>query len=110
MRTRSAIRKQIEEAIKISTSGRNIPQSISRLSALHPQLPALPLQRSEPLNGDLECPTMDCHREPPLNGILSDPIVRAVMEADCVNPLELEEMLRQVAQRLRIPSGQHQED
>jgi len=53
---------------------------------------------------------MDCHREPTLNGILSDPIIRAVMEADCVNPLELEKMLRQVAQRLRIPSGQHQED
>jgi hypothetical protein len=29
-------------------------------------------------------------------------------EADGVNPLELEGMLRQVAQRLRIPSGQHQ--
>jgi hypothetical protein len=43
---------------------------------------------------------MNCHREPTLNGILSDPIVRAVMEADGVNPLELEEMLRQVAQRL----------
>jgi hypothetical protein len=51
---------------------------------------------------------MNCHREPTLDGILSDPIVRAVMEADCVNPLELEEMLRQVAQRLRNPSGQHQ--
>jgi hypothetical protein len=51
---------------------------------------------------------MNCHREPTLNGLLSDPIVRAVMEADSVNPLELEEMLRRVAQRLRIPSGQHQ--
>src|SRR5262245_51285824 len=84
-----------------------ISHSQSAIS-LHPQLPALPLQRSETLNGDLESPTMDCHREPTLNGILSDPIVRAVMDADCVNPLELEEMLRQVAQRLRIPSGQHQ--
>ena len=52
---------------------------------------------------------MNCHREPTLKGILSDPIVRAVMEADGVNPVELEGMLRQVAQRLRIPSGgQHQ--
>jgi len=92
--------EQIEEAIKDSTSGRNIP--------LHPQLPAPPLQRSETRDGDLESPTMNCHREPTLDGILSDPIVRAVMEADCVNPLELEEMLRQVAQRLRIPSDQHQ--
>jgi hypothetical protein len=71
--------------------------------SLHPQLPALPLPRSETLNGDLESP-MNCHREPTLDGILSDPIVRAVMEADCVNPLELEEMLRQVAQRLRTPN------
>ena len=45
---------------------------------------------------------MNCHREPTLNGILSDPIVRAVMEADRVNPQELEVMLRRAAQRLRI--------
>jgi hypothetical protein len=51
-------------------------------------------------------PTMNCHREPTLNGLLSDPLVRAVMEADSVNPLELEEMLRRLAQRLRISSGQ----
>jgi len=43
-----------------------------------------------------------CDREPPLNGILSDSIVRAVMEADGVNPHELEAMLRRAAQRLRI--------
>jgi hypothetical protein len=36
---------------------------------------------------------MNCHRELTLNGLLSDPLVRAVMEADSVNPLELEEML-----------------
>jgi hypothetical protein len=53
---------------------------------------------------------MNCHREPTLNGLLSDPIVRAVMEADGVNPLELEEMLRRVAQRLRLPSDQHKPD
>src|SRR5262249_58278526 len=81
---------------------------MSRLSAYTATRPP-PLQQSETLDGDLESPTMNCHCEPTLNGILSDPIVRAVMEADCVNPLELEEMLRQVAQRLRNPSGQHQE-
>ena len=43
-----------------------------------------------------------CHREPTLSGILSDSIVRAVMEADGVNPHELEVMLRRVAQCLRI--------
>ena len=41
-----------------------------------------------------------CYREPTLNGILSDPIVRAVMEADGVNPHELEVMLRRVGQSL----------
>lgn len=43
-----------------------------------------------------------CHREPTLNGILSDSIVGAVMEADGVNPHELEVILRRVAKRLRI--------
>ena len=43
-----------------------------------------------------------CDREPTLNGILSDSIIRAVMEADGVNPHELEVMLRRAAQRLRI--------
>jgi hypothetical protein len=43
-----------------------------------------------------------CDCEPTLNWILSDCIVRAVMEADGVNPHELEAMLRRVAQRLRI--------
>jgi hypothetical protein len=62
-------------------AGRNIPQSTSRDY----------LQRSQTLDRDLESPTMNCHREPTLNGILSDPIVRAVMEADGVNPLELAE-------------------
>ena len=42
-----------------------------------------------------------CYREPTLNGILSDPIVRAVMEADGVNPHELEVMLRRVGQSSR---------
>jgi hypothetical protein len=43
-----------------------------------------------------------CHSEPTLNGILSDPVVRAVMEADGVNRHELEVMWRRVAQGLRI--------
>jgi hypothetical protein len=43
-----------------------------------------------------------CDREPTLNGILTDSIVRAVMEADGVNPHDLEVMLRRAAQRLRI--------
>ena len=51
-----------------------------------------------------------CHREPTLNGILSDSIVRAVMEADGVNRHELEVMLRRVAQRLRLRSGDPSED
>ena len=51
---------------------------------------------------------MNCHHELTLNGLLSDPLVRAVMEADSVNPLELEKMLRRVAQRLGIPNDQHQ--
>lgn len=38
-----------------------------------------------------------CHREPTLEEILSDPIFRAVMDADGVNPQELEAMLREVA-------------
>ena len=37
------------------------------------------------------------HCEPTLEEILSEPIFRAVMEADGVNPHELETMLRQVA-------------
>jgi hypothetical protein len=36
-----------------------------------------------------------CHREPTLDEILSDSIVRAVMEADGVEPQELAAMLRQ---------------
>jgi hypothetical protein len=37
-----------------------------------------------------------CHREPTLTEILSDPIVRALMEADGINPQELEPTLREV--------------
>jgi hypothetical protein len=46
---------------------------------------------------------MNCRRrEATLEEIFSDPIVRAMMEADGVNPHELAAMLRQVAQRLSI--------
>jgi hypothetical protein len=42
-----------------------------------------------------------CHREPTLKDMLSDSIVRAVMEADGVDPQELEEMLTRIG---RAPS------
>src|SRR5262249_56581156 len=46
---------------------------------------------------------MSCRcREATLEEIFSDPIVRALMEADGVDPDELEAMLRQVARHLRI--------
>jgi hypothetical protein len=41
------------------------------------------------------------NREPRLEDILADSIVRAVMEADCVDPLELETELRRTAALLR---------
>jgi hypothetical protein len=37
-----------------------------------------------------------CHREPTLKDMLADSIVRAVMEADGVDPHELEAMLTQI--------------
>src|SRR5262249_26368168 len=44
-----------------------------------------------------------CHRgEASLEEIVSDPIVQAVMEADGVNPHELDAMLRRVARHLSI--------
>ena len=44
---------------------------------------------------------MNCRRrEAPLEEIFSDPVVRAMMEADGVNPHEPAIMLQQVAQRL----------
>jgi hypothetical protein len=51
---------------------------------------------------------MNCHRELTLNGLLSDPLVRAVMEADRLTLLSLRRCCDGVAQRLRIPSDQHQ--
>lgn len=41
------------------------------------------------------------HCEPTLDEILSDPIVAALMEADAVDPRELDEMLQRVAHGLR---------
>jgi len=38
-----------------------------------------------------------CDHEPTLEEILSDPIFRAMMDADGVDPDELETMLREVA-------------
>ena len=38
------------------------------------------------------------HREPTLKDMLSDSIVRAVMEADGVDPQELEAMLARIGQ------------
>jgi hypothetical protein len=40
------------------------------------------------------------HREPTLNEILSDCIIRAVMEADGIDPQELAATLRQVGRKL----------
>src|SRR5262245_15917030 len=58
-----------------------------------PQLVALVILAMLPMN----C----CRREAALEEIFSDPVVRAMMEADGVNPHELATMLQQVAQRLR---------
>src|SRR5262245_35083269 len=58
-----------------------------------PQLVALVILAMLPMN---------CRRrEATLEEIFSDPVVRAMMEADGVNPHELAAMLEQVAQRLR---------
>jgi hypothetical protein len=38
-----------------------------------------------------------CHREPTLKDMLSDSIIRAVMEADGVDPHELEATLAQIS-------------
>jgi hypothetical protein len=42
---------------------------------------------------------MNCWREPSLEDILSDPITKAVIEADGVDMHELGAMLRQIAQQ-----------
>jgi hypothetical protein len=44
--------------------------------------------------------------EPTLAELLSDPVTRAVMQADGVNPWELEEMLRGLAHLRALESGE----
>ena len=72
--------------------------------------------RASPTSGGRACPirflgalpwpallARHCHRgEASLEEIVSDPIVQAVMEADGVNPHELDAMLRRVARDLSI--------
>jgi len=58
-----------------------------------PQLVALVILAMLPMN----CRS----REATLQEILSDPVVKAMMDADGVNPHELAAMLQQVAHRLR---------
>ena len=45
-------------------------------------------------------------REPSLEDILSDPIIRAVIDADGVDANELDAMLRQVARKRRARSAE----
>jgi hypothetical protein len=45
------------------------------------------------------------HREPTLEEMLSDPIVRALMDADDVDPHELEAMLKEVGRTLAAARG-----
>jgi hypothetical protein len=42
-----------------------------------------------------------CHREPGLNALLSDPVIRAVMEADRVDVRKLEAELSHLGGKLR---------
>jgi hypothetical protein len=42
-----------------------------------------------------------CHGEPTLKEALSDPMTRAVMDADGVDPRELERRLNEIAASLR---------
>jgi len=44
-----------------------------------------------------ECPMLD----PTISELLSDPLVRAIMEADGVDPMELKAMMRCLAARCR---------
>ena len=45
------------------------------------------------------------HREPRLEDMLSDPIIRAVMDADRVDPHELQAMLKDVGRALSAARG-----
>lgn len=44
---------------------------------------------------------MNCYREPGLNALLSDPVIRAVMAADGVDPRKLEAELSSLGGQLR---------
>jgi hypothetical protein len=44
---------------------------------------------------------MHCRRELTLKDALSDPVIRAVMDADGVDPRELERRLSEIARSLR---------
>ena len=44
-------------------------------------------------------------REPTLAEILSEPIIKAVMRADCVDPEELNAMLSKIAREARNSGG-----
>jgi hypothetical protein len=48
------------------------------------------------------------HREPRLEAMLADSIVQAVMEADGVDPHELETIFRQIATHLRAINARNQ--
>ena len=51
---------------------------------------------------------MNCHgRDPSLNEALADPVVRAVMAADGVDPRKLAAELRALAARLNRNEGSH---
>ena len=45
------------------------------------------------------------HREPTLEEMLSDPIIRAVMDADRVDPRELKAMLKDIGRALGAARG-----
>ena len=50
---------------------------------------------------------MNCYREPGLNALLSDPVIRAVMAADRVDPRKLEAELSSLGSQLRERSERH---
>jgi hypothetical protein len=50
-----------------------------------------------PNDGRIDNPKRRDHGEPSMAELLSDPVTQALMEADGVNPVELEAMLRRVA-------------
>jgi hypothetical protein len=45
-------------------------------------------------------------REPPLRDVLADPVIRAVMSADHIDPHRMADFLRDMAHRQRQPGGE----